>query len=250
VNALLRSELLKLRTTRAVVVYPIALAAITALGTAGRVGAASGGERFEESFQPDLVGAAGFAGVLALIVGITAATAEFRHGTITPTFLVCPVRERVLAAKALTATAAGCVLALTAIGVAAAVSVPWLAALDVPLALGDGDVMVRAGRVVLGGCLWGAFGVAVGAVVHSQVGALVGALVWLLLVEPLAGLVLDVLDVAGGGKFLPGQALDAVTAPPGQDLLAFWPGLGVSLAYLAQLGVLGALRTRRRDVTG
>jgi len=42
--------------------------------------------------------------LFAIIVGITIVTTEFRHGTVTPTFLAEPHRERVLFAKAIAAT--------------------------------------------------------------------------------------------------------------------------------------------------
>lgn len=248
-TALLQSELLKLRTTRAVVAFPLALVALTALAVAATIGGSRDAERRAGDFQLDLVGSAGFAGVLALILGIVSITAEFRHGTITPTFLVAPVRERVLAAKAGAALATGALLAVAGIVVVGAVALPWLAAIDVPLAVGDGDVWTRAARLVLGAALSGAAGVAVGSIVHNQVGALVGALLWLLVVEPLIDLLIDLLGSQDGGRLLPGRALDAVSAAPAEDVLRFWPGLGLALAYVAALGALGALRTRGRDVT-
>jgi len=247
---LVRSELLKLRTTRAVLAFPLVLVILTALAVAAEIGSSGDAERRGEDFLPDLVASAGFAGVLALILGIVSITAEFRHGTITPTFLVAPVRERILAAKAGAVLAAGTLLAVAGIAVVAAVALPWLAAIDVPLALGESDVWTGVGRLVLGAALWGVAGVAIGSIVHNQVGALVGALLWLLVVEPLAGLLIDLLGSQDGGRFLPGRAFDAVSAAPGDDVDPFWPGLGLSLAYLAALGALGALRTRRRDVTG
>ena len=42
---------------------------------------------------------AGFATIFALLFGIVVVTAEFRHGTITPTFLVTAARTRVILSK-------------------------------------------------------------------------------------------------------------------------------------------------------
>jgi ABC-2 type transport system permease protein len=248
VTALLRAELLKLRTTRSAIAYPAVLALLAGLGAAAQVGAARDAER-PPDFQPELVAIASIAALVAFVLGIVAVTAEFRHGTITPTFLTTPVRERVLAAKGLVCSLAGGAFAVGAIVVVAAVAVPWLLALDVPLALDDGDVWTRALRVTLAVALWGALGVAVGAVVHSQVGAILGAFGWLLVLEPLVGGLLSLAGLEGAGQYLPGSALDAIAAPPEEELLGFWPGLGLSALYLAALGALGVLRTRRRDVS-
>jgi ABC-2 type transport system permease protein len=247
---LMAAELVKLRTTRAVLVYPIVLVAITALGAAGQIGGADDVSRRSDTFQSDLFDVAHFAGILAIILGITSITAEFRHGTITPSFLVSPVRERLLAAKTAVSAAAGVALGVGATLAVAAVAVPWLGALDIPLGLGQADVWTHIARLVVAAGLWGAIGVAVGSIEHSQVGALVGALVWLLIAEPLVQAGLGVLDLDGAGRLLPGRVLDAVATASDDDALAFWPALGLAFAYLALLGGLGALRTRGRDVTG
>lgn len=249
-SALLAAELLKLRTTRSRFVYPLVAVLLTGLATAGTIGASRDAERFGEGFQPDLVGTASVAGLLALVLGIVSVTGEFRHGTITPTLLVAPVRERVLASKAVAAVLAGVAFGVVAVTAVAAIAVPWLTALDVPLTLGDGDVWTRALRVLVAAALWGALGVAFGALVHSQTAALVAALMWLLIGEPLLGALLTIPDWRSAQRFFPGQALDAVSSPASsEELLGPWAGLGVALVYVAVLGALGVARTRSRDIT-
>jgi hypothetical protein len=178
-----------------------------------------------------------------------AITTEFRHGTITPALLVAPVRERVLVSKAAAAAVVGALLGAFALAIVAAVAVPWYAALDVDLLVGDREVWLRALKIVLVATLWGTLGVAIGALVVSQIGALVGTLIWLLIAEPLVGALLRLIDVGGVVPYLPGSASEAVSGSTGEEMLGFWGGLGVVLAYLAIVGGLGVLRVGRKDIT-
>lgn len=248
-SALLRSELLKLRTTRTSWGYVLVLVGLAALSSAARVGSAPQSERLRDDFLSDLVSTgAGLAGVFALLLAIILVTNEFRHGTATPTFLVTPARERVLAAKAAAGALAGVALAAVALLVVAAVVLPWLGVLDVPLHLG-GDVVARAGGVVLATALWGMLGVAVGGFVHNQVASLLSALLWLLIAEPLLGVLLRVVGLDGVPPYLPARAFAAITDGTTEDTLSFGGGLAVVLVTIAAAGVLAVWRTRRRDVT-
>lgn len=246
-SALVGAELLKLRTTRAWIGYLLALALLTGIGVAAQIGSAVDVELGERGFQLDLVETASVSGLIALLLGITSVTWEWRHGTITPTFLATPRRERVVAAKLLAAALVGGALAVAAVLVVLAVAVPWLAAEGASLSF-DGATWGRIGRLFLAAALWGAIGAAVGSLVHSQVGALVGAIIWLVLGEALVVGLLGLADVEGVGDYLPGQALGALDGST-DDGLPAWAGAAVGVCYLCVLGLLGALRTRRRDVT-
>lgn len=249
-SALLRSELLKLRTTRAGLFYPVALAGIAGLAAAGSFGAGVAEERGTVQFQADLIKDAGIAPLFALILGMTIVTNEFRHGTITATLLVSPVRERVVAAKAIGAALVGFAFALFNVFVIGAVVLPWLAAIGDPAHVGAGEVWRAIGRVLLAAALSGVLGAAVGALVHSQVAALVGTLVWLLLGEHIAVALLGLVDADGVSGYLPGTALNGLVGSSGQgEPLGFGGALGMVLAYIAAIGALGVLRTNRRDVT-
>ena len=81
--------------------------------------------------------------LFAIIVGITIVTTEFRHGTVTPTFLVEPRRERVIVAKAIAATVVAIGFALLSLVVLAAVAIPWLSIVDAQLQLGDAEYLTR-----------------------------------------------------------------------------------------------------------
>jgi ABC-2 type transport system permease protein len=92
-------------------------------------------------------------------------------------------------------------------------------------------------------------GVAIGSAVHSQVAALVGTLVWIFVGETLVWGLLGLVDLDGVAGYLPFRALDAADGTGGEDLLGYWPGVGVSLGWIALIGAAGLVRTSRRDIT-
>lgn len=248
-SALVRSELLKIRTTRGWWAYLIVIVLLTGIAVAGDIGSAKNADRSTLDFQLGLVGIGGIAALLAIILGITITTTEFRHGTITPTFLAAPHRERVIAAKAIASAIVALLFAVLAFAVVAAVALPWLSLVEAELQLGDGEVSTKAAQALLVVVLWGLLGVAVGCLVHSQVAALVGTLVWVFLGETLLIGLFGLIDIDGVAAYLPFQALDAADGTGGDELLSYWPAVAVSLGWLALLGAVGTERTRRRDIT-
>ena len=98
--ALVRSELLKLRTLRSTAWAAAALLAITLL-TAGLALGDAGSENFSTPAElRDTILAVGYAAVFFLaVLGAIAAAGEYRHRTISQRFLASPARHRVLLAK-------------------------------------------------------------------------------------------------------------------------------------------------------
>jgi ABC-type transport system involved in multi-copper enzyme maturation permease subunit len=248
-NALVRSELLKIRTIRSWWAYLIVIVLLTGVAAAATVGSAAAEDRVTVDFQLDLVDAAGVAVLLALILGITIITSEFRHGTVTPTFLAEPQRERVIAAKAAAGALVAIGFALLSLLVVALVALPWLQIVGAETRDLDGEVLSRSAQQVLAAVLWALLGVAIGSVIHSQVAALVGTLVWIFLGEPLLLGLFGLLDVEGLNPYLPFQALDAADGTGGGELLSSGAGVAASIAWIALLGAMGIARTRRRDIT-
>ncbi len=237
---LVGSELLKLRTTpRTVVGLVMPLLAIVVLGTVGNI--VSSDEPRPESTLADILAVAGFAGVIAMILGVLVVTWEFRHGTITGTFLVVPRRERVVAAKAAAASLAGALLAVVAAGLGLAIAYVWIGG---DPGVSFGDVWGRAARMVGSSAIYGALGVGLGAIVRGQALAIVLGFVWFLVVEPLVfGLYDDV------GRYLPGRVLTELAGASGGDVhLPTAAAVGLSLAYGLALVAVGTALTVRRDV--
>ena len=247
-SALVRSELLKVRTVRSWWAYLIVIVLLAGIATASDVGP-DDAARDQLQFQVGLVDSAGIAALIAIILGITIVTTEFRHGTVTPTLLLEPHRERMLAAKALAAGLLGMAFVLLALVVIGLVAGIWLAAVGAEVHFLDHDVLVRAAQTILLSILWTLFGVAIGSVVHSQVAALVGTLVWVFLGETLVWGLLGLIDLDGIGSYLPFRALDSADGTNDPDMLPYWGGVAVSLAWIAVVGGAGVWRTRGRDIT-
>ncbi len=248
-TALVRAELLKVRTTRGWWAYLIVLVALVGIGTAAEVGSRSVDERTGLDFQLALVDLVGITSLLAIILGITMVTTEFRHGTITPTLLATPGRERVLAGKAIAGLLIAVFFAVLAMVVIAAVAAVWVSIDGGELQLADSDVAGRVLKTVVGVVLWFLLGIAIGSVVHSQVAALVGTLVWIFLVETLLVGLFSLIDIDRVAEYLPFHALDGADGVGGDNLLDYWPALAVSLAWIVVLGAAGIARTSRRDIT-
>jgi ABC-2 type transport system permease protein len=129
------------------------------------------------------------------------------------------------------------------------VGVPWLSIVDAEIHAAEGDLGVRAAQLLLLGALWALMGIAIGTAVQSQVVALVGTLIWIFLVETLLFGVFGLLDVEGLIPYLPFRALDSADGTGGEDLLSYWAGVGVSLAWVGAVGAAGVERLRRRDIS-
>ena len=247
--ALVRSELLKIRTTRGWYAYLVVIVLLAGIAVAAAIGSEDDSRRSDLDFQVEFIEAAGFAALLAIILGITAVTTEFRHGTITPTLLAEPVRERVLAAKAVAVTFVSLFFDLIALAVIAAVALIWLSILGADIHLVSGEAGKLAAQTLLGAVLWGLMGVAVGSLVQSQVAALVGTLIWIFVAESLLWGLFALLDVDGAVSYLPFQSLDGADGTGGEDLLSYGPAVAVACGWIALIGAAGTLRTRRRDIS-
>jgi len=176
-------------------------------------------------------------------------TAEIRHGTVRPTFLVTPRRRRVIVAKLGVAALAGLVFGLIAATVAIGVGSSALSARGISLQLSGGDYFQLLAGGAGAAALWAAIGVGIGALVRNQVATTVGLFIWLLFVEALL-----LQQVPGAGRFLPGAATSAlagatITGQVRPTLLAPMLGLLVAVGYVAAVVVAGSAATVRRDVT-
>jgi hypothetical protein len=182
----------------------------------------------------------------ALLLGILGMTGEFRHQTVTQTFLVTPDRGRVVAAKLVAYPLAGITLAVSILAFTAAQATAWLAAKGITPSLLD----ARLGRVLVGAVLaaglCGLVGVGVAALVRNQVAALVGVAVWVLLVE---GLLMSLLNIPSSlAKWLPSAAAAALTNPGGGQLSRL-AGTLLLAAYGLALALAGTRLVVRRDIT-
>jgi ABC-2 type transport system permease protein len=184
--------------------------------------------------------------VFAGLLGAMSITSEIRHGTIRPTFLFTPQRNRVLAAKALASMLFGGAFGLiaTALAVGAGSAALAVGGIDSQLDAGGYALFLAGGTVA--GALWAAIGVGLGALIRNQVPTLIGICTWLLFVEGL--LVGDVAGVGDVGRFAPGAAAAAISGQDPDKLVAPAVGLAMLILYAAAAALAGALATARRDV--
>ncbi|HEU4849649.1 MAG TPA: ABC transporter permease [Terrimesophilobacter sp.] len=198
--------------------------------------------------------------VFPVLFGTLATTAEFRHQTLTPTFLATPRRGVVLAAKFVTLAVFGALYGIVALVASVGPGASILAATGRDTGLGDSDTWLLLARVVLVMAIWAIIGVGLGALIPSQVAAIVIVLAFTQFVEPILRLVSSFVDWAAGiGQYLPGAAGDALvgssifssfSAPSaGAAMLEWWQGGLVLLAYAIAAGAIGYLTSWRRDVT-
>jgi ABC-2 type transport system permease protein len=243
------SELLKLRTTRTF--YALVASAAFATVAIAALGAAIG--RWSPGDTPpgeDLVGAAFFGMAFALVLGLLAVTTELRHGTITPTLLAVPGRERLMAAKVAAHLLAGFVLGLAAVLVDLLLVEAILAGRGIDSGTSLAEAAGWSAGIASASALLAAVGVGAGAVIRNQVGALVGALSWLFVIEPLLTAIPtvgDAIERYGLGGLIDG--LDGFSGEGGTDVLGQLPAALVLAGYVALAAALGAVLLRRRDVT-
>ncbi len=229
--------------------------------------AALAGEGLPSVLPGSLAYALSLTSVFAALYGIVTAAGEFRHRTVTTTYLTARGRGRVLVAKAASTAAMGAVYA------AATVVVGTVAGLAGGSGMpGVGPLAAVTGVGIAVAALWAVLGTALGTIISNQVTVLVVALVYMLAGELLLSVLLTrsdsdavsrlaaylpvnagdvaLYDVAGralvgaadSGRFV--ELLAGVTAPP-----PWWGGLLVLLAWTAAAGATGHVVGGRRDVS-
>jgi len=192
--------------------------------------------------------------LLTLVVGVMSIGSEYRHKTITSTFLSTPKRVRVMVAKVTSLLGIGVfygvVFLVGSVGVGGATIAikgfspfPEVAPIARALALS---------LLVLG--LWSLLGLGAGILIPNQVAAILIAVGAAWIVEPLAGILLSL--VSWGKDVVPYMPSQATSAMVGQistssstHLLSWWAGALVLVAYAAVLAGIGSILTVRRDVT-
>jgi ABC-2 type transport system permease protein len=248
-NRLVRTELLKQRTTRTaiagVAVTP-AIAAIIALVLLDAAGEQGNEPLSSDSLGHVVAGPASVITLIALLLGVVAMTGEYRHQTITTTFLATPHRRDVVRSKLAAASLTGAFVGALSLVVSASIAVPWLAANGIDTAP-DADVVRVAVGLVASTALYGALGVAIGALVRNQTTAVAIVLTWLLAVEGIIG---DLVHGAAFVRWLPAAAGRAlVHVGSGGDTLPAPAAVAAFLVYVIALSVAALRITVRRDIT-
>lgn len=274
---LLRSELLKIRSTNTWWVFgliALALWAVTLFFNYVQTqflldSSAAHGELSPE--EAEAVAAVGnvanlaanlytngqFFGVLiVMLLGVVVVTSEFFHQTVTTTFLTSPRRTAVILAKLAAAAILGVLFWLVTTALNLIVGPLILSSLDVPVQLGNGAVWRAIGLNGLAYLLWAIFGIGFGVLIRSQIGATVtaillylagfiGAAIFFSTLANRFGDWIDNLQVLVPS--LASQLMVAATELPGSP--PQWVGAVVMIGYAVVTGAVGTLIVRKRDIS-
>ncbi len=192
--------------------------------------------------------------LLLLTIGVLQIGSEYRHKTISGTFLATPKRLQAMLAKVVALLGIGAIYGL--ISLVGSVSVG-----AVVLTLRDQDAFpetsvlrtLALSLLVLG--LWALIGLGIGILIPNQVAALLIGVGVAWIVEPLLGFAMTFWEFGREhiAQFLPSSAtnavIDAVQNSPDDVRLVWWAAALVLAAYAALLAGFGIWRTTRADIT-
>lgn len=248
----IRSEALKLRTVRTtygLIAGVVALILLQVLGTVFASGSNGTPGLTVPEVARSVYAAAGSATVLVLTIGIIAMTSEYRHMTITSTFLVDPIRRRVLAAKMITLAFAGAAIGVLCVVITVGLASLLLATRD-HAGVSSSTIAAISGGAVLAYTIYAVIGVALGALIRIQPLAIMVAVVYMFILEPLIVALLPKV-----GRWLPGGAANSILQNQGvgnfteSDYLPVWSAALLLLGYGIAFAVIAAWTTLRTDIT-
>lgn len=192
--------------------------------------------------------------LLLLTVGVLQIGAEYRHKTITSTFLATPRRLRAMLAKVVALVVIGALYGLVSLvgSVSVGATVLSLKGQD---AFPDSSILrtLALSLLVLG--LWALIGLGIGILIPNQVAALLIGVGVAWIVEPLIGFAMSFWEFGREhvAQFLPSSAtnamVNAVTNNPNEVRLEWWGGALTLAAYALVLAGFGIWRTVRSDVS-
>lgn len=192
--------------------------------------------------------------LLMLVIGVVQIGAEYRHRTISSTFLTQPRRPRVMLGKVLALVLIGAgygVLSLVGSVLVGAVTLQARGAEPFP----SGEVFrtLALSLLVLG--LWALIGLGAGILIPNQVAALLIAVGVAWIVEPLVGVAISAWDFGQQhiAPYLPSSATQAVVngaqASADDARLSWWGGAIALAVWAAAIAGAGVLRVVRQDIT-
>ena len=290
---LLRAESQKLRTVWStyliaciVVFLDVALGLLVGLVTPRVRGGGGGGTAgilphgsylwFLRAFGP-----LGLTTDLTLVLGVIIVTTEYRHKTITPSYLAEPRRGLNVSAKLVASLLAGAALGIltTIVGLAVGESLVLTkvhSCLVGPLVNGRGTAFQGMGQascaavhgiyyvatdgnlwtawwhvapgIIAAGALFCVYGAGLGALLKNQIVGIIVGLVFTLVIEGIVGGIWPTI-----GEYLPGGAAQAVenlnVKATNAVLLPWWGGALMLVIYGVALAVVSAMTTLRADIT-
>ena len=269
------SEIRKVFTTRlwwAMLLGMAVLAGLIALGFAALVGTEFGEDPSTgvNPFATMNVGVAqliynagliqNFTTLFPLALGVLLITGEYRHQTITATFLSTPRRWVVLVSKSVAVVLIGVVYAVGHAAASVAGGAAMLAGKGHPTLLDDPEVWRSLGIGVLAFVVWTMLGFGFGMLVRNQVAAVLIAVGASLIGQIALNIIFAIADWTWAAKWLPGNLTGGMLItvdptggagdPSAQPYFEhWWLSAIILVGYAAVLAVAGSALTARRDVT-
>ena len=187
-------------------------------------------------------------------------TGEYRHQTITATFLSTPRRWVVLVSKSVAVVLIGVVYAVGHAAASVAGGAAMLAGKGHPPLLDDPEVWRSLGIGVLAFVVWTMLGFGFGMLVRNQVAAVLIAVGASLIGQIALNIIFAIADWTWAAKWLPGNLTGGMLItvdptggagdPAAQPYFEhWWLSAIILVGYAAVLAVAGSALTARRDVT-
>ena len=254
---LIKSEVLKTRSTQVWLWMILPAVALTSLTTIGQsydlVQNYHNGLRQDLNYY-GLFTALANGGVALLVIGILGLTTEFRHKTITPTLLATPNRWLLLAGKSISYVLFALFYAIVCLIVNFAIATIWLNAANVPVDLGHG-VIPGIIKAFVSLVVTAIFGLGLGALVRNQAAAMVIGIFYFSIIDGLLSVIPWERRVIY--RYTPGASLGAFVSnghhsqDGPQDVHLFAP-LAAGLLFLGWtllILVAGGQVSLRRDIS-
>ncbi|MEV4842937.1 ABC transporter permease [Micromonospora matsumotoense] len=194
--------------------------------------------------------------MIVMLLGIIVVTSEFFHQTVTTTFLTVPHRTAVMLAK----LAAAAILAVLFWLVTTVFNLIFgalvMSSVDLGSQLGSGAVWRATALNGLAYLLWSVLGVGIGVLIRSQIGATVTGILLYLGGAVGAAIAISILAAKWGDwindlqVLVPSLASSLMVSGaeiPGNP--PRWAGAVVLIGYAVVAGAIGTLTMRRRDIS-
>lgn len=274
----IRSEIRKVFTTRlwwGMGLGMALLAALIAMGFAALLGNADfdDGSGSGNPFAAMTVGTAQLiynAGIIQqmtilfpLAMGVLLITGEYRHKTISATFLSTPNRWVVLVSKMVAVAVTGALYAVLHAAASVAGAAPIIKFVkNQPTLLAEPKIWESLGIGILAFIIWMLLGFSIGMLIRNQIAAVLIAVGATFIIQIALNIIFTVKEWYSAMKWIPGNLTSnmLITSDPlaGQTVNPqtqaqyfdhWWQAALVLIAYAAALSIIGAWLTTRRDVS-
>ncbi|HEX9684142.1 MAG TPA: hypothetical protein VGA13_13745 [Acidimicrobiales bacterium] len=242
---LMRAELRKLTSTRMPWAFLAVLVVISATTAAAVIFGTDmdGSKAFiaTAADQQSLMAFAANALMGAGLFGAIAVAREYAHGTVVPTFLTSPRRQRAMLAQLAAVAVIGGALAL--VGAGLTITAVWLSlpTTEYGFMVAAGDVVRVLAASAFAGAAGAVLGAAIGALVRNTGGAVTGTVLVLIIAPPL------IIQLASDAASWVPNTLATVLSGVGDEVTTLAAGLAIA-AWALVPAAIALAAVQRRDV--